>query len=219
LLSFFNRYKDLGYKTRLFNLGDEVWDRRLAVRTFGFHPAVGIEGDQGWRLHYEPTPYSDIFRLLRRVRLSKEDVFTDIGSGMGRAVFAASWMGARRSVGIEIVSNLCAKAIQNHRNSRLAGRDIEFVCANALDYHDWTSTVLFMFHPFGKDTLKLVLDDIFCERQKRKLPALRFIYLNPAYDGVLEEAGWLRCIGRVPASQPWLPTASHRYSASLWSTG
>src|SRR5690349_11676587 len=123
MLSFFNRYRGLGYKARLFNLGDAVWDRRLAVRTFGFHPAAGMEGDQDCRFHYEPTPYSDIFRLLKRVRLRKDDVFTDIGSGMGRAVFAASWMGARRSVGIEVVSDLCAKAIQNHRNSRLAGRD------------------------------------------------------------------------------------------------
>jgi hypothetical protein len=35
---------------------------------------------------------------------------------------------------------------------------------------------------FWKDTLKLVLDDIFCERQKKRNSKRCIIYLNPVYD-------------------------------------
>ena len=83
-----NRFRGRGYKTRLLNPHDEFWDRRLGVRTFGFHPGTGNAGDPDWQVHYAPTPYSEIFRLLNLVDLSNEDVFVDLGSGMGRTTFA-----------------------------------------------------------------------------------------------------------------------------------
>src|SRR5262249_23036375 len=129
-----NHLRGRGYKDRLLNPHDELWDRRLGVRTFGFHPASGRpEGD--WRLHYTPVPYRDMFRFLRIIELSSDDVFTDLGSGLGRAVFAASWTGARRAIGVEIVEHLCEKAEENRRQSRLANRDIKFICTHAADCH------------------------------------------------------------------------------------
>src|ERR1019366_10180781 len=150
MFTMLDRFRGKSYKDRLLNPHDEFWDRRLGVRTFGYHPAMGDPGDNDWRVHYTPTPYSDIFRLLRMVGLRSDDVFVDLGSGMGRTVFAASWLGARRAVGIEVVPELCDKAKQNHKQSRLASRDIEFICTNAQGYRNPDITVLFMFHPFGE---------------------------------------------------------------------
>src|SRR4029079_11898688 len=107
------RFGGRGIKTRLLNPYDAYWDWRLGVHTFGHHPASGSEGESNWRLHYTPTPYSDIFQLLEMASLTEGDVFVDLGSGLGRAVFAASLMGARRSIGIEVVPDLCAKAAEN----------------------------------------------------------------------------------------------------------
>ena len=107
-----------------------------------------------------PTPYSDIFHLFRMVNLNEDDVFVDLGGGLGRAVFAASWIGARRAVGIEVVPDLCRKAIENLKCSRLIGRDIEFICNDALNYRHCGTSVLFMFHPFGEATMRRVLDDM-----------------------------------------------------------
>jgi precorrin-6B methylase 2 len=185
------------------------------VRTFGYHPANGKPGDDDWRVHYDPTPYSDIFRLLRLVELRNHDVFADLGAGMGRAVFAASWMGARRAVGIEIVQNLCNKATQNYRQSRLANRDIEFICASASNYWDHDTTILFMFHPFGEATLRQVLRNIEASRRKGTRHVLRVVYLNPVFDLVLQQTGWLRRMAHVPATARWPSTAKH-YAATLW---
>jgi histone methylation protein DOT1 len=205
--------KGQGYKTRLLNPHDEYWDRRIGVRTFGFHPSSG-KGTTDWRVHYTPTPYGDIFAYLQQIDLRQSDVFTDLGCGLGRTVFAASWKGAKRSVGIEIVADLCARASGNHKHSRLAGRDIEFVCTHAAHYNLSETTVLFMFHPFGEDTLRQVVEGIKRVSSKTKEP-LRIIYVNPVYDAVLERSSRFRCIGRVAQFRSWLSNSAH-YETSLW---
>ena len=215
MFTMLDRFRGKSYKDRLLNPHDEFWDRRLGVRTFGYHPAMGDPGDNDWRVHYTPTPYSDIFRLLRMVDLRSDDVFVDLGAGMGRAVFAASWLGARRAVGIEVVQHLCDKAAQNHQRSRLASRDIEFICTNAQDYRNGDTTVLFMFHPFGEPTLRQVLHNIESVRMEEPRRTLRIIYVNPVYDSVLQQTKWLKCIGRVPKVASWLSTAIH-YDTTLW---
>src|SRR5947209_14416336 len=78
----FERLRGHGIKTRLLNPYDAFWDWKLGVHTFGYHPASGKQGDSDWQLHYTPTPYADIFRLLRMVELGPDDVFVDLGGGL-----------------------------------------------------------------------------------------------------------------------------------------
>jgi SAM-dependent methyltransferase len=204
-----------GIKTQLLNPHDTYWDWKLGVHTFGHHPGSGKQGDRDWRLHYQPTPYVDIFRLLQSVNLSEKDVFVDLGSGLGRAVFAASWLGAKRAVGVEIIEDLCVRAQENYRNSRLANRDVEFICTNALNYQHRDTTVLYMFHPFGEDTMRQALRDIRESRTGVAAPPLRIIYKNPVFDFVLGEAGWLTRIAEVkPQLRPFSTIPS--YVVSLW---
>ena len=107
------KLKGAGFKTRLLNPRDEFWDRRLGVRTLGFLPAVGAPGSATWQGHYVPTPYNKLIASLRHVAIGSEDVFVDLGSGLGRTVFAASWLGARRAVGVEIDTSLTEAARAN----------------------------------------------------------------------------------------------------------
>ncbi len=207
------RIKGQGYKSRLLNLRDEYWDRRLGVRTFGYYPSSG-ENTDDWRRHYRPTPYYDIFALLQLVGLRQSDVFTDLGCGLGRANFAATWKGARRSIGVDIVAELIAEAVRNHEQSRLANREMEFVCVHAAQYNLSETTVLFMANPFGEATFRSVIDGIERDRSKSAEP-LRIIFVNPIYDSLLEQSGRFRCIGRIPGYHPWLSDGPH-YNASLW---
>src|SRR5262249_1237162 len=180
-----------------------------------YHPARGKQGESDWQLHYTPTPYADIFRLLRMVNLGKHDVFVDLGGGLGRAVFAASWFGAKRAVGVEIVEDLCDRAQKNVRGSRLADHDIQFICTNALNYQHRDTTVLFMFHPFGEQTMRQVLRDMRNARGDRAAQPLRIIYMNPVFDDVLEQSGWLQCIAQLPRRRRFLST-TNSYVVSLW---
>jgi predicted RNA methylase len=214
----FDRLRDRGIKTRILNPQDAFWDYRLGVNTIGYHPASGKQGEKDWRLHYTPTPYGDIRRLFQMINLSKNDVLVDLGCGLGRAVFTASWMGAKRAVGVEVVQHLCDGAEENRRNSCLADRDIEFVCTNALDYPHRDTTVLYMFHPFGEDTLRqalLNMENMKAHISVRGSPKLRIVYMNPVFDHVIEESGRFERIGVVPPPTRWL-SAANSYRTSLW---
>ena len=177
--------------------------------TFGFHPAAG-EGTNDWRVQYRPTPYKDIFCCLSRIELSRKDVFTDVGCGLGRAVFAASWMGTKRSIGIEVVESLCTEATANHKNSRLANCDIKFVCAHAAGCDLEDTTVLFLANPFGEATMRSMI-----ERIPARTEPLRIAYILPLHEKVLESSGRFRCIANIQRHKPWYSTSAH-YRASLW---
>ena len=69
--TFFGKLKGSGLKTRLLHPWDELWDRRLGVyTTLGDHSAGGVDGRIAERVHYAPTPFAVILRLLRHVALS-----------------------------------------------------------------------------------------------------------------------------------------------------
>lgn len=194
-----------GYRTRLLNPRDEVWDRKLGVRTFGYRPARGKADDPDWQVDYVPASYAVIFEGLRLAEISCADTFTDLGSGMGRAVFAASWLGAKRSVGVEILPDLAAIAETNRRKSYLAARDIAFVCDNASAYDLASTTLLYMFHPFGPATVESVIEKL----QINHDPGLRIVYVNPVHSDLLRKRRWLVLAGsrkkkrRVGTSGAW----------------
>jgi SAM-dependent methyltransferase len=209
------RYRGKGYKYRLLNPWDEFWDRRLRLNTFGFGQDRGDPSGDDYRVHYEPTPYRHIFRLLRMIDLRKDDVFVDLGCGMGRPVFAASWLGAASSIGVEVSRDLYHTAVENRKESRLAHRDIRFYCQPAQEYRNPDMTVLFMAHPFGERTLAKVISNAKKNRSGSHSRSLRIVYVNPLYDVVLERTKWLERICRAPGVKPWPSTAGY-YETSIW---
>jgi len=210
-----NHYRGKGYKYRLLNPWDELWDRRLGIRTFGFGQDKGDPSGDDYQVHYEPTPYYHIFRLLRMIDLREDDVFVDLGSGMGRPVFAASWLGAASAIGVEASRDLHDISVENKQNSRLADRDIRFHCQLAQNYRNPDMTVLFMAHPFGERTLSRVIKNAEKDRSGSRRRPLRILYINPLYEFVLERTKWLKHVGRPRVVKSWPSTAGH-YEASIW---
>jgi hypothetical protein len=172
-------------KTRLLNPVDELWDRRLGVYTVGYLPAVGDSQAPNWRAHYVPMRYRTIIRSLRHVGVGPDDTVVDYGSGLGRVVFAASWLGAKRAIGVEIDAGLCSRAEANRRACRLDNERIEFACEAAETYAPVGVSVVYLFHPFGAGTLKTVLDNL--ETQATDRPRrVRLVYENPIHAGVID---------------------------------
>lgn len=202
----------LGLGARLRQPRDALWDMRLGVRTFGHTPAVGEATDPHWRGHYATRPYEELFSLLRHVRVGPQDVFVDFGSGLGRAVFAASWLGAGRAVGVEIDAELCARAQRSHRRSRLAQRDVRFRCMPAQHFSSEAATVVYLLHPFGAGTLKAVAERLLSQAAERAGP-LRIVYHNPVHAGVLDD-----CPGLV-RMEDWPAAAERgrRYDVAFYS--
>ena len=182
-----HRLSGTGLKTRLLHPHDAFWDHRLAIDTVGYKPDRGLHSDPDWRCHYSPTAYREIFRMLTHAQLGPNDVFVDLGCGLGRAVFAASQLGARRAIGVEIDEELADGARANQRHSRLKERDIEFECLGAEAFTPTDCTVVFIYNAFGAGTLQAAVDHLTAD-VARNPRDVRIVYFNPTFDTVLERS-------------------------------
>ncbi len=211
-MPFFNKIKGTGLKTRLFNIRDELWDRRLGIHTFDFSPAVGTPGDPDWRGHYVPYTYRGVFLALKHVGLGPQDTFVDLGSGLGRAVFAAASLGAR-SIGVEINPTLHERARRNLSLCSINRELISFRCMSAEEYSHDDTTVLYMFNPFGAGTMEAVISKLAasCREKPNKL---RIISINPILDEVIGKAG----TGWLQRYDHWQPKPGSKYTISFWNT-
>lgn len=209
------RLKGKGFRDRLTHPYDELWDWRLGgINTFGYVPALGRINDPGWQGHYTPVSYRDIFVLLRHVGIGADDVFVDLGCGLGRAVFMANWLGAKRSIGVEIDRSLFIRCNENVARGGYAAGKVEFVCIPAEKYLQHDTTIIFMFHPFGAGTMGSVVDLLDAELDHRNR-TLKLIYMNPVFEHVLQASRHLKRV------EQWLPrfsrlTNSGRYAVSFY---
>jgi len=201
---------------RLTQPADELWDRRLGIRTFGYHPGSGQPGDREWYMHYAPSSYRDVFHTLHHAGLKPDDVVTDLGSGLGRVVFSAAWAGARRAEGVELVEWLTEAAEANRTRSKLKDHDIRFIRSDARAHDFSQTTLLYMFHPFGHSIVAEVLEKARADRKSASTSQpLRIAYVNPVADTVLADSGWLRHVETLPPLPQRWSSAAH-YETSFW---
>jgi SAM-dependent methyltransferase len=215
-LGLLNGLRNRDLKNRLRNPVDEYWDRKLGVRTSGWHAGTGVPGTAESYMPFVASAYRDVFQYLRAANIGPDDVFVDLGSGYGRTVFAASWLGAKRAIGVELVQALTDGAEANRQRSKLRDRNIDFVCANALEFAAPDMTILYMFHPFGQTVLEQVLANIKATRDAATDPKpLRVVYANPVYDDALGQTGWLRKTAHLkPEKRPFASIG--RFDMALW---
>jgi cyclopropane fatty-acyl-phospholipid synthase-like methyltransferase len=159
------------------------WERRLGVSTRGVVPI-----DHPDSVHYATMGYSAVRTVLRHLQLQPSDVFVDIGSGKGRVLCCAALSPIRQVVGVDLSEPLCREARANAASMR--GRRAPITVENTLaDQYDYSAaTVLFLFDPFGPDTLRPVLKKI---AEDTRGHGLRIAYANPSNDEVFQEQSWL----------------------------
>jgi SAM-dependent methyltransferase len=141
-------------------------------------------------LAYVPRDYWYVRAMARRLKLAREDVFYDIGCGMGRILCVVARRRIRKCVGIELLEPLCQKARCNALRLRGRKAPIEIICADAATADLSEGTVYYLFNPFGKDTLRDFLANLetSISRDPRKV---KVVYYNPIHESVLQASGWL----------------------------
>lgn len=190
-------------------LVDKVWEHRLGVRTCGnvliHQPDANL---------YGTFAYSSIMRILRKLDWTGDDVFVDIGCGKGRVCCCAALFPGRKVVGVDLDEDLCRQARLNAKRLRNGKTPIEIIHAKAqdLDYQDGTK--FFMFHPFGRKTLALVIEAI-QHSLARNPRQIQMVYLNPVHEAVLEQAHGFRRYDHIP-SRVW---GGLKFDASYWTWG
>jgi hypothetical protein len=104
---------------------------------------------------YQATPAHVILDMLRRVPLGADDVFYDIGAGIGRVVLLVGLLSTAQVKGIEYEPAYCAYAQARAAELRLTRVSFCQGDARQEDYSD--GTVFFLYTPFRGAMLHQVL--------------------------------------------------------------
>ena len=118
-------------------------------------------------VRYQPTPTSVILELIDQVKFAEDDIFFDLGSGLGQVVALVNILTGVCSVGIEYQPAYCIYAVQMASDLRL--RNTTFLNADAQEVDFVSGTVFFMFNPFGGRIFDVVMDRLRAEAVNRNI--------------------------------------------------
>ncbi len=116
---------------------------------------------------YQATPAHIVLDLLARVSLGADDVFYDIGAGVGRVVMLVGLLTTAHAKGIEHEPAYCAYARERAADLRLARVSFGQGDARQADYSD--GTVFFLYTPFRGAMLREVLDRLHDVARRRPI--------------------------------------------------
>jgi len=143
---------------------------------------------------YMPTPASVVATILRDLELRYNEYnFIDLGSGLGRAVFAAAQFPFRKVVRVEFSEKLHKIAERNLAkiSAMLNAAAVELNCQDAQEYtFPPGNCVVYLFNPFRETVMQTVLKNL--EQCYAKGPAELFvIYYAPVLGAMLDAAPFL----------------------------
>jgi predicted RNA methylase len=190
---------------------DWYFDLHLGIKTRKIVEIMAVKDSY----HYSTIPYIACFYILERLELKPTDCFFDIGSGKGRLVCCAALQQIEAVNGVEMDEALCHISRENAKALRGIRTPITIhnVCAEDFDYLH--GTVYYLFNPFGAATLKAVLGRI--QNSIRENPRnIRIVYVNPKFEEILAESGWLELSSRFgPDQSVQLPHKVSIFSAKI----
>jgi hypothetical protein len=141
-------------------------------------PTVTLDPEM---VEYYKTPARVVFEMVERYRIGREDVFIDLGSGLGQVVILVNLLTGARARGVEIEPAYCEYARDSALGLGLA--DVEFVKADAREAALGDGTVFFLYTPFKGGMMRVVLDRLL---QEARLRPIRIIPYGPCSQEVME---------------------------------
>ena len=169
----------LGYDYR-----DEVVSGVLQLREPGephLHPLPEM-------VFYQPTPVRHILNLITASALSADDVFVDLGSGLGHVALLAFMLTGVRSVGIEVEAAYVASAQACAHSLQFS--PVRFIHEDARAADLSNGTVFYLYSPFSGSILADVLHRL--EKESTSKP-IKICALGPC-TGTLAKESWLKPI-------------------------
>lgn len=183
----------------------EAFDGRFGTDTAA--PVFGGDRKPG-AYFYVATTASLVYEIISSLALPADTfAFVDMGSGKGRALLVASEFAFAKIVGIELSAHLHRIARNNIRRFRPVSQrctKFELQCSDVVDYKFGKEPlVLFLFDPFGRETLQRVIANL--EASLRDNPREAYVvYVYPQFEDVLQDSTSLRKLREGgPAWRPW----------------
>jgi SAM-dependent methyltransferase len=123
-------------------------------------------------VYYQKTPARVIFELVGKAHFRKEDVFVDLGSGLGQAAILVNLLAGVVVKGIEFEPAFCDYARDCAAALNLSRVTFINVDAREADYSE--GTVFFMYTPFRGAILRDVLEVLRKESLRRKIKIITY---------------------------------------------
>lgn len=135
---------------------------------------------------YQKTPARIIIELSKKV--NRDDVFFDIGSGIGQVVVLVNIICDAKAIGIEFEPSYCnyAKEVA----SKLDLGNVEFINDDARKIDYSKGTIFYLYTPFiGK-----MMQDVLVSLQKVSLNKVIKIFTYGPCSMIIAQQNWLNCI-------------------------
>jgi SAM-dependent methyltransferase len=123
-------------------------------------------------VYYQKTPARIVFELVEKSHFMKEDVFFDLGSGLGQVAILVNLLAGIKVKGIEFEPAFCDYAKDCAEELKLSNVTFINVDAREADYSE--GTIFFMFTPFKGEILQDVLEILKKESLKRKIKIITY---------------------------------------------
>ncbi|MBN1642193.1 MAG: class I SAM-dependent methyltransferase, partial [Anaerolineae bacterium] len=107
-------------------------------------------------VQYEATPARAVLDMIDRAPIGGQDVFYDLGAGLGHVALMVGLLTGATVRGVEIEPAFCAYA--ERQAARLAVENVRCLCGDARDLDYGDGTVFYLFTPFRGSVLDAVLD-------------------------------------------------------------
>ncbi len=123
-------------------------------------------------VYYQKTPARIVFELAEKCQFAKEDVFFDLGSGLGQVAILVNLLVGVTVNGVEFEPAFCDYAI--HCAAEFNLPQVTFINADArkADYSE--GTIFFMYTPFSGEMLQEVLVLLRKESLMRKIKIITY---------------------------------------------
>ena len=123
-------------------------------------------------VYYQKTPARVIFELVEKAHFTNEDVFFDLGSGLGQVAILVNLLAEITVKGIEFEPAFCNYAGDCAAALNLPNVTFINIDARKADYSE--GTVFFMFTPFRGEILQEVLEILREESLQRKIKLITY---------------------------------------------
>jgi hypothetical protein len=135
---------------------------------------------------YQPTPVRHILHLIAATALAEDDVFVDLGSGLGHVPLLVSMVTGARSLAIEVQEAYVASARECAQSLHLSR--VRFIPQDAREADLSSGTVFYLYSPFNGSILTDVLSALRMESTRRPI---KICSLGPCTRTVANET-WLK---------------------------
>jgi hypothetical protein len=135
---------------------------------------------------YQPTPVRHILHLITASALAKDDVFVDLGSGLGHVPLLVSVVTGAQSLGIEVQATYVASARECAQSLDLS--HVRFIPQDAREADLSSGTVFYLYSPFNGSILTEVLRTLRMESTRR---SIKVCSLGPCTRTLANET-WLK---------------------------